>query len=407
MALGRADGRTASLDEAAWLRSPGLVAWLRSALFGSAKLRHATQEERLDVLRDAAEAVSVVGNVDQTLELIVDSVKRIIGTDKAILVLCDENDGGFDTDSLVVRGSRSQHEQEWWERRLMELGSQLQPQDHPLIESHPDHKAWLMCCPVAVRGANVGLLCAVNGSSRPFTQHQKDSMVILSVFAAGSIESARWVERMRSVHLAGERDRIAREMHDGVVQSLFSISLGLEVCKKRLEREPMAVAERLDELQIHLNSSMTELRRFIYDLRPVKLAELGLIGAVEFWVSEITMSRTIQGHVVVDGRLPRLTPTEEAVLYRVAKEAVSNAVRHSGPTSVTVSIDSSHDAVRLSVEDDGEGFDVQRTMSDGEPGIGLGSIQERVASEGGFLEILSEPGVGTTVVVTLPLRGEV
>ena len=80
-------------------------------------------------------------------------------------------------------------------------------------------------------------------------------------------------------------------MHDGVVQSLFSISLGLEICKKQVFRDPQMVATRLDDLQSHLNVAMTELRRFIYDLRPMKLAELGLSGAIEYWIREVTLGR--------------------------------------------------------------------------------------------------------------------
>jgi len=150
---------------------------------------------------------------------------------------------------------------------------------------------------------------------------------------------------------------------------------------------------------------MTELRRFIYDLRPMKLAELGLVGAVGFWVREITRGGNVKGRVVVDRALPRLTPSEEAVLYRVAKEAVSNSVRHSGGTAITVTITGAADSVRLSVTDDGDGFDTARVLGEGTAGIGLRSIVDRVERDGGQLLIDSRPGQGTAVVVTIPVEG--
>ena len=96
-------------------------------------------------------------------------------------------------------------------------------------------------------------------------------------------------------------------------------------------RDPAGVAQRLDDLQSQLNTSMTELRRFIYDLRPVKLTELGLPGAIDYWISEVTMGRPVRGKLVVDGERRRcMSPSEEACLYRVAKESVSNVVKHAG-----------------------------------------------------------------------------
>ncbi|PKQ16252.1 MAG: hypothetical protein CVT67_05550 [Actinobacteria bacterium HGW-Actinobacteria-7] len=381
-----------------------LSVWGR-AFFARDDERHASQAELLGVLHDVADAVSTIVDLDHALDLIVQSARRITGTDKAIIVLVDEDSGGIDSDSVVVRGRKDQHTQEWWEHRLGQIVEQPELSAEPLLEAHPSQGAWLLCCPVVVKSSLVGLLCAVNDSSRAFTQVQQDSIAVLAAFAASSIETARLAEQARRVNLANERDRIARELHDGVIQSLFSISLGMEVCKKQIHRDPAAVSNRLDELQVHLNSAMTELRRFIYDLRPAKLVEFGLIGAVEFWVAEVTMGRTIWGRVEVEGALPRMSPSEEAVLYGVAKESVSNAVRHSRGQCVTVSIHGAPDAVRLAVVDDGVGFDVGRSIDGGATGLGLDSIRRRVEREGGHLGIQSEHGAGTRIEIQLPIGG--
>ena len=378
-------------------------------LLANAKMRlglqPGSQAALIAVLNEVADAVSSAMSVEEVLDVIVDRAKRITDTDKAMLVLSEEHSQTIDLDTLVVRGRRDQHAQQWWQSRLEVLGERLFQRGEPLIEEHPAESAWLLCSPILVHDRAVGLLCAINRMEHPFTQTQIDFIAILSAFAASAIENARLAEESRYVLLASERDRIAREMHDGVVQSLFSISLGMELCKKQLGRDPSGVMTKLDDLQEHLNTTMAELRRFIYDLRPMKLSELGLIGAVEYWVREITQGRPVRGRVVIEGDLPRLGPADEAVLYRVAKEAVSNAVRHAAARQLVVHIHAENGAVKLTVTDDGDGFDVDRVLSGGPSGIGLTSIAESVRREGGSLNIDSRPGGGTTVAVELPVRG--
>jgi len=370
-------------------------------------LRGTVQAELIATLNEVADAVSSALGVDEVLTVILERAKSITDTDKAVLVLVEEHGEQLDMDTLVVRGQRTQHAQEWWEGLLGEMGSRAFSTGEPVVEAHPEHGAWLLCSPVLIKDRPIGVLCAINTSERPFSEVQTDFLAILSAFAASAIENARLAEQSRYVLLASERDRIAREMHDGVLQSLFSISLGLELCKKQIYRDPAVVAVKLDELQQHLNTSMTELRRFIYDLRPMKLAELGLVGAVEYWIEQITQNRPVRGRVVVQCQLPNLTPSEEACLYRVAKEAISNVVRHAGARSFEVRIDCPEDHVRLSVIDDGVGFDAEFMLDQGTNGIGLRSISDRVARDGGALEIRSVPGRGTTLSVQLPVGGAV
>lgn len=363
------------------------------------------QAELMATLNEVADAVSSAMNVSDVLTVIIERAKRITDTDKAVLVLTDEHSGGLDLDSIVVRGRRDQHSQQWWESRLQELASRVFISGEPVLEQHPQYGAVLLCSPVLVKNHPIGLICAINTIDRPFSQMQTDYLAILSAFAASAIENARLAEQSRYVLLASERDRIAREMHDGVVQSLFSISLGMEVCKRQVYTDQTACASRLDELQQHLNTSMGELRRFIYDLRPAKLTELGLVGATEYWVREITLGRPVRGHVRVEGDEPRLTPSQEACLYRVTKESVSNIVRHSGADEFEVRLIFKPDLVRVEIRDEGKGFDASGVADSKAEQIGLRSIRQRVDREGGRFAIESDQGQGTTVIVDLPLEG--
>ena len=368
--------------------------------------QHETNQlELIRTLNEVADAVSSAMNVEDVLETIVERAKSITDTDKAVLVLIDEHSERIDPDTMVVRGIRALHAQEWWESRLESLSERTFATGEPVVEAHEEQHATMLASPLLVKDKPVGLLCAINSSERPFTREHVDFAQILSAFAASAIENARLAEQSRYVLLASDRDRIAREMHDGVVQSLFSISLGLELCKKQLQRDPVAVELRLEELQQQLNISMSELRRFIYDLRPMKLTELGLVGATEYWIREITKGGTVKGRLVVDGEIPRIGPAMEACLYRVAKEAVSNVVRHAGAHMFEVRLQAADDCVRLSIVDDGVGFDSALVMRGGTPGIGLRSISDRVERDGGVLSVESSAGRGTVLKVEIPVEG--
>jgi signal transduction histidine kinase len=192
-------------------------------------------------------------------------------------------------------------------------------------------------------------------------------------------------------------------MHDGLSQSLFSVSLELDVCRKRIRTDPQEVERRLAHMQTVLVRSLGELRRYIYDLRPVSLSTEGLVGAISQRATEIGEPRGLSVRIYAEGRERRLPPGVEACLYRVAQEAVSNVAKHAKAKSVVTVIGFRTTDVRLIVEDDGRGFDVASTTarSESDECIGLRSMRERVESQGGRFS-LSSGDRGTTVDVTIP-----
>ncbi len=362
------------------------------------------QAELITALNDVASAVSSTLSLDDVLETIVSRAKVITNTEKAALVLTQEHSDSLDAETLVVRGSRAEHPEEWWAGELADIAPIVFRDRTAYLSFNRDHDAWLLCVPISVRDRPVGLIAAINSRSHEFSPDQVDFVSILGAFAAIAIENARLAEQSKYVLLASERDRIAREMHDGIAQSLFSVALGLEVCRKQVLRDPVTVAARLDELQESVDLSRKELRRFIYDLRPVKLQELGLAGAIEYWVHEVTSGESVLGTLSVEGEMRNISPSAEACLYRVAKEAVSNIVKHSGAARFEVVITYAANGVSLRVADDGTGFDpLANARSAGGEGLGLRSIYERVKRENGRLDVVAEPGAGTTIYVRLPI----
>lgn len=353
-------------------------------------------------LNDVASAVSSTLSIDEVLSTIVERAKLVTNTEKAALVLTDDRSAELDLGTLVVRGQRREHPQEEWEARLAGIGARAFATGETVQDVDRTHGTRILASPVKVHTTPIGLVVAINAEDHKFTAEHVNFLAILSAFAASAIENTRLAEQSRYVLLASERDRIAREMHDGIAQSLFSISLALEVCRKQVQRDPAAVSVRLGEVQDQLNMARTELRRFIYDLRPMKLSVLGLEGAIEYWIHEVTAGRSVKGDLVVEGCAPQLSPSQEACLYRVAKEAVSNTVQHSAAREFEVRIVYSPAVVLMAVADNGQGFDTEAYV-DGNSGMGLRSIRERVVREGGRLQLVSEAGRGTRLQVELPV----
>lgn len=363
----------------------------------------------ITALDSVAASISSARTVHDVLTIIVEAAKRFTGTEKVIVCLVDEYAEGLvmDESTLVVRGARSTHVQEWWGAHLADIADDVFTDGRSYFDIDEERRAWLLAVPVKVQDHPLGILVAINALDHRLQPEHSAFLSILGAFAAVSIANARLAEDSRYAMLAGERERIAREMHDGISQSLFSVSLGLELAKKLVPKDPALAVRTLEDLERQLGASSSELRRLIYDLRPMKLQELGLVGAVTTWMREATRGTRMRGTVEVVGRQSTLRPSQEACLYRVAKEAISNAVRHSGGSQVVARIAYSDDRVTLSVSDDGNGLAEGETRKRLEgAGAGLRNMTERMEAEGGWLVVSSAPGSGTEVQTELPIGAD-
>jgi signal transduction histidine kinase len=383
-----------------------LSSWL-ARLGGAFRGREAkAQDELIASLYEVASAVSTKLAVDEILGTVVDEAKRLVHTDKAVLVLMDEDaeEPRMDRDSIVVRGSRSEYQESWWYGKLEGIAETAFASGKPRLTLDRANRAWVLCVPISIKSRPIGLLAAINSFSKAFTDEQVSLLAILGAFAGSSIESARLVSHSKSSMLAEERSRISKEMHDGLAQQLFSISLGMEVCKRRITSDPDEAQSRLGDLQQLLSESLTELRRYIYDLRPISLERLGLTGALQFQIAELSDGGGPRGRIVVFGNERPLEPGSEACLFRVAQEAIANVAKHSRATYLRVALRYEASAVELTVEDNGRGFELEQVTKRAERGESMGilSMRQRVEAEGGTLQIASRRHSGTTVRVWVP-----
>ncbi|MBP0629869.1 MULTISPECIES: cache domain-containing protein [unclassified Cupriavidus] len=202
-----------------------------------------------------------------------------------------------------------------------------------------------------------------------------------------------------------ERARLSRELHDGISQLLVSAKLVLETATNRLRLAPTegaAVAPVLGMALNRLDTVFNEVRRVARNLRPALLDDLGLFAALQHLAREMQGGSRFQISVMQSGT-PRELPDEQATaLFRIAQEALTNVERHANARNVSVSLAFDADATRLTVRDDGSGFDVARMQVDPQRGIGLRNLGERIAALCGQFSIVSGIG-GTELVASLPL----
>jgi signal transduction histidine kinase len=280
---------------------------------------------------------------------------------------------------------------------------------------HPEMRAF-MGVPISLRGRVIGAFYLTHtAAARRFSDDDQRVIELLAAHAAVAIENARLFERSRELSVVEERNRLARELHDSVTQTLFSLDLTAAAAATLIGRDPRKATAEIERLQELARSAIAEMRALVFELRAPELDSDGFVATLRKHVDILRrVHRTdVRLEVRGDGEgcgCPDtaadlgLDPVLERELLRVAQEALSNALRHARARSVRVVLEPWPAAVRLVVSDDGVGFDpddrqVRATH------LGLTSMRERARDLGGSLEIVSAPGSGTEVRLEVP-RGQ-
>jgi two-component system sensor histidine kinase UhpB len=212
----------------------------------------------------------------------------------------------------------------------------------------------------------------------------------------------RDLQRRLAISQEDERRRIARELHDEFGQQLSALALQLAQLKRDVGRRS-GLAEQLAALEALTRQLDQELEQIIWRLRPTVLDDLGLVAALEHYITQWATTSGVEGALHVHGvEMGELTSEIETALYRIGQEALNNVGKHAQARHATVLLDRSAGRVSLIVEDDGIGFDVAQQLSVRQ-GFGVTGMRERALLLGGEFDIESTSGKGTTVVARLPL----
>jgi len=254
--------------------------------------------------------------------------------------------------------------------------------------------------PMVCRDRPLGAIVVDNPSSGlPIRAESLDVLTRLANHAALALSNVQMcVERAQRSAVVGERQRIASEMHDAVMQSLFGIAVHLDACSQLLDTEPERVRAELNELHGMALDLLGELRGAVHGLWTGEFDGAWLVGALGRHIEEVRRLSGMDIVLTVDGDLARLDEGSARTLYRVAQDALGNAARHGAARSATVEVSVESGTASLEVSDTGVGFDPHVAKE----GLGLSSMRERAAAVGGQLEIVARPGEGAHVRITVP-----
>jgi len=265
--------------------------------------------------------------------------------------------------------------------------------------AHPSMHSFLGV-PIVSDGSVIGAVYVTDkkgARGAEFTDEDQRLVETLAAHAAIAIEKARLYQRSRELSTVEERKRLARELHDSVTQSLFGISLTAGTAAALVETDPVRARAELEQLQELARTAMDEMRSLSFELRPAELESDGLAPTLR---KHVEVLRRVYGREIelsVDGER-RLSAEVERGLLRIAQEALANALKHSGAERVGVELRSWDSRLRLTVADDGAGFDLAEAAARSRR-LGLVSMRERAEAFGGRLAIESTPGEGTRVSV--------
>jgi signal transduction histidine kinase len=268
--------------------------------------------------------------------------------------------------------------------------------------AHPDMRSFLGV-PIVARGGVIGALYLTDKEdAETFSAADEKLIVLLAAHAAIAIENARLHERSRELSIVEERNRLARELHDSVTQQLFGVVLAAQSAGELLARGEPEAGNEVERVQALARAAMDELRSVVFELRPASLEAEGLAQVLRKHVDVLrritTRPPAIELRVAAP---PPLRPEAAGQVFRIAQEALQNALRHADATRIEVRLEDGGGRLLLTVADDGRGFDPDAPALRSRR-LGLTSMEERARELGGRLGVVSRPGEGTTVRLEVP-----
>ena len=408
-------------DVVAWLWTDGpdeasaaALAAIGSAVQAAgAHVRADRAEQHLAGLDAAVRGIAGVLSAKRVLQLIVDRVRQLADAQYAALGIVDgegritafitsgisasarERIGdlprGHGLLGLIVRENAS--------FRIPDLN--VDPRRYGFPPHHPEMRSFLGV-PVSVRGASVGNLYLTNKLGRAeFSSDDQELVERFALHAGIAIDNARLHEQVQRLAVVEERERIGRDLHDGIIQRIYGVNLSLDDVPELVRTDPDEAARRVDQAIDSLNEAIGAIREFIYVLRPPGSSASELPSSLQALVSEIRLQSSLPVEVHAED-VPGVPGDDAAELLHIAREALSNVARHAGANRADISLELRDGELVMAVSDDGIGFDASVEPVEGHRG--LGNIRERATHLGGTLRIVSAPGLGTRVIITVPHR---
>ncbi|WP_081424507.1 GAF domain-containing sensor histidine kinase [Deinococcus soli (ex Cha et al. 2016)] len=286
-------------------------------------------------------------------------------------------------------------------QRVAHAEAALKATDEEASEVFPEARS-VLGLPMRDEEGLVGVLLLGDPDPNAFDDARVSLLALMAGQATLAVRNARAYLYSEELAISDERARIAREIHDGVAQSLAFAALKLDVVARQIHTDPPKAEAEVRAATTLLREQIREVRRSIFALRPIDLERYGLLETVRRYVLDFGEQNNLRVHLNVSGDV-HLAPGDEAVVFRILQESLNNVAKHARAQEVKVTLHGA-EGVTLRVQDDGAGFDPDaitgRVSSAG--GLGLLQMRERIEARGGLYRVLSSPGHGTLVEAELP-----
>jgi signal transduction histidine kinase len=255
----------------------------------------------------------------------------------------------------------------------------------------------ILCVPIRLGEQTIGVFELDFCQVHRFDDEERRFLLAFTQRAVMAVGNARLYEQAQQAAVLFERQRMARELHDSVTQSLYSLTLVAEAGRRlAASGEPEQAVQYIERMGETARQALKDMRLMVFEMRPFELAEIGLVRALQQRLDAVEKRAGIEAHLQVEGDLDLPEWLDEA-LYRIAQEALNNALKHAAASRIAVVIRGSDACVELEVSDNGVGFNTQAAVHQG--GMGLENMLERARQIGAELRLISQPGEGTTVLV--------
>lgn len=394
------------------------VAISNSRLYNELKERDyslSKRNEDLALLNDVAATLAASLELDDILEKTLDRVIAYLKVEAGEIFLMNE-----EGTALKLALHRGEAASAFWTKDEFELGEgyvgTTAKLGKPLVSASLQKEirylrkavveAGFQCLasiPLLARGYVVGVMNVASRSARRFNRREVNLLNAIGTWAGITIENAQLHNKSRRLAVLEERERIGMDLHDGIVQSIYAVGLALDYARVALEDNPEVARKKIEQAIEGLNGTIGDIRSYISDLRPRQFGGENLLEGLqrlvdEFRVNTMTDAKLAGPKNGVNG----LPPSHANALFHICQEALANAAKHARPTHTDVRLWKTSERVLLEITDNGIGFDVdQQGVGHGH---GLANMATRARKVGGEVEIISEPGGGTTVLAWVPLN---
>ena len=364
-------------------------------------------------LVEAGIALTSELSLDAILQKLVDVARRQVSARYAAISVLEDQDGiaQFATSGMTAeerarigdiprgKGLLGVLLHEGASLRLADMATDARAVGFP--PNHPPMRS-LLGVPVVSRGRIIGnLYLADKQGDETFDDRDEEIVRLLATQAAAAIETSRLQDSLESLARLEERERIAMDLHDGVIQTVYAVALHLEDAADRVSEAPEEVQPTLNEAIDKLHQVIKDIRSYIFDMRAQVSEVDDLPGAIRELAETLRVNTLMNVRVEMALPTSKLLEQDEAVgLFHITQEALNNVSKHSGATAVSIKLAGARGGVSLEVADNGKGFDARGGGSAEKHG--LRNIKDRARGMGAKVSIDSEIGRGTRVRVELP-----